>query len=182
MDIHQTGTRQDRLDVVGVMVDSAAWRELDRRHGFEWALLKRLQAAQDHSLDHLEADPSWALVFADDAAALFVKRGGARPAFADSFGFVLAPAGAERRARIAAACFGDAALRARTEAELGRMAAASELNSQALSLLASMLMLDGRWAEARAALERAHRVDPGLPLYDERMRTIGAAARRLQQP
>ena len=173
MDIHQTGTREDRLDYVGAMADERVWHDFDARHRFEWALLKRLHSPDDHTLDHLEADASWALVFADDATALFVKRGGALEAVADSFAYGLAPAGATHRAQVAAACFSDEALRARAETELRRMAAASAYNSQTLSLLSSMLMLDGRWAEARDALERAHRVDPRLPLYRERLQEIG---------
>ena len=172
MDIHQTGTRQDRLDIVGAMFEERVWHELDARHRFDWALLKRLHSPQDLTIEHLEADPAWALVFADDAAALFVKRQGPLAAVADSFAFALAPAGTERRDRLAEACFDDAGLRARAEGELERMAAASPHSSRALSLLASLLMLDGRWAEARQALTRAHAVDPRLPVYDERMRVI----------
>ncbi len=182
MDIHQTGTREDRLAYVGAMTDAGEWQALDARHHFEWALLKRLHAPQDGTLDHVEADTTWALVFADDAAVLFVKRAGSLAAVADSFGYALAPAGDAKRVAVAAACFDDAALRARAEAELARMAAASAYGSQASSLLASLLMLDGRWDDARAALERARAVDPRLPLYRERLRTIAAAAGRLQQP
>jgi hypothetical protein len=182
MDIHQTGTPRDRLDYVGVMTQAGGWRALDERYGFEWALVKRVHAPWDITLDRIEADDRWALVFADDAGVLFARRGGARPAFADSFSYALAPAGVERRARVAAACLDDSTLRARTEAELVRMADASAYNSQTLSLLASMLILDRRWAEARATLERAHRVDPNLPLYDERMHTIADSAGVLQQP
>ncbi len=182
MDIHQTGTPQDRLDYVGVMTQAGGWRTLDQRHDFEWALLKRVNAPWDRTLDQVEADDRWVLVFADDAGVLFVRRGGARPAFADSFGYALAPAGVQRRAQVAAACLDDSMLRARTEAELVHMAGSSAYNSQALSLLASMLMLDRRWADARGTLERALRVDPYLPLYDERMRTIEESERRLQQP
>jgi hypothetical protein len=175
MDIHQTGTRQDRLDIVGAMFDANVWRDLDARHRFEWALLKRVHAPQDHTLEIVEADPAWALVFADDAAALFVRRGGTLAAVADTFAYALAPAGTARRDQLAAACLNDDALRARAEAELRRMASASAYNSSTLSLLASLLMLDGRWAESRDALERAHRVDPQLPLYRERLKRIEEA-------
>ncbi|HEY6867335.1 MAG TPA: hypothetical protein VI792_08765, partial [Candidatus Eisenbacteria bacterium] len=172
MDIHQTGTREDRRDIAGAMFDERVWRALDARHRFDWALLKRLHSPQDFTIDHLEADSAWVLVFADDAAALFVRRDGPLAAVADSFGYALAPAGAQRRDRLAAACFDDAALRARAESELARMAASSRYDSGALSLLASLLMLDGRWADARRALEGARAVNPRLPVYEERMRVI----------
>ncbi len=182
IDIHQTGTRQDRRDYVSASFDPQAWRELDARRRFDWALVKRYHAPEDSTLDILDADPGWTLVFADDAAALYLKRGGALAATADSFAYRVMTGGAARRNQVAAASYDDGALRARLETELARMAAASPQNSQTLSLMASLLMLDGRWADARAALEGAHRVDPGLPLYRERMGTIEASAPRLQQP
>jgi hypothetical protein len=114
-------------------------------------------------------------VFADDAAALFLKRGGAYAATVDSFAYRLAPAGAARRGRLAAAGLDDSLLRGRAEAELERMARSSPESSQALSLLASLLVLDQRWADARSTLERAHRMNASLPLYRERMAEIEQA-------
>jgi len=114
-------------------------------------------------------------VFADDAAAPFLKRDGAHAALMDSFAYRLAPAGAARRGRLAAACLDDSLLRGRAEAELERMAGSSPESSQALSLLASLLVLDQRWADARATLERAHQINASLPLYRERLAEIEQA-------
>jgi len=175
IDIHQTGTRTDRFDVAMSSLDDQAWRRLDQRHRFEWVLLKRLHDPRDHALDFVEADSTWGLVFADDAAALFLKRDGAHAALMDSFAYRLAPAGAARRGRLAAACLDDSLLRGRAEAELERMAGSSPESSQALSLLASLLVLDQRWADARATLERAHQINASLPLYRERLAEIEQA-------
>jgi hypothetical protein len=76
MDIHQAGTRQDRDLYAFVQVDRGAWVELDRRHRFDYALLVRSQGPDERLLDWIEADSTWALVFADDEAVLYVRRGG----------------------------------------------------------------------------------------------------------
>jgi len=172
MDIHQTGTRQDRLDYVGAMIDPGAWGALDERHRFEWVLLKGLHAPDDRSLDHLDADSSFRLVFADDAAALYLKRRGPLAAIADSFAYHFVPAGEAGRIRIGERCVADAGVRAGTERELRRAIAESPLTSGALSVLTSLLMFEDRWPEAREALAHAERIQPLLPLYRERMKMI----------
>ena len=172
MDIHQTGTREDRFDYVGAMLDPEEWRALDQRHRFEWVLLKGLHAPTDHCLDHLDADTSFRLVFVDDAAALYLKRHGPLAAIADSFGYRFLRAGEVRRLQIGERCVADAAVRAGTERELRRAIAESPLTSGALSVLASLLMFEDRWPEAREALERGKRIQPILPLYQERMKMI----------
>src|SRR5439155_108051 len=47
-----------------VFVDAEAWRALDRRYRFDIAILDRDQDPGDRLLDFLDADSSWALVFA----------------------------------------------------------------------------------------------------------------------
>src|SRR5262249_50262014 len=72
--IHQTGTRADRDACALLYRDPSAWRTLDARHRFDYALLSRYQP--NPALDALDADSSFALVFVDDVAALFVRRDG----------------------------------------------------------------------------------------------------------
>jgi len=84
IDIHQTGTPQDRLLYVGASFDPQAWRDLDQRRHFDWALVKSAPAPGDSTLYILAADTTWTRVFADPVAAVFVKRGGAAAARADS--------------------------------------------------------------------------------------------------
>jgi hypothetical protein len=85
IDIHQIGTPQDRLLYVGASFDPQVWRDLDGRRHFDWALVKGSPRPGDSTLEILENDTTWAMVFDDPAAALFVKRGGAASAVADSF-------------------------------------------------------------------------------------------------
>ena len=174
MDIHQTGTREDRLDYVRAMTDPDGWRALDGRRRFDWALVKALHAPGVRTLDILDADTSFALVFVDDAAALYVRRRGPLAAVAERSGYRLLPAGEEARVRLGER-MGDAAARAATERELRRAIAESPLAANASSVLTSLLMVEGRWAEARDALERARRIQPDIPHYADRRAAIDAA-------
>src|SRR2546428_844128 len=56
MDVHQTGTREDRRLVAALPTDPAAWRALDRRYRFDYALLNRFRNEGDGSQDALDAD------------------------------------------------------------------------------------------------------------------------------
>src|SRR5215831_5954112 len=72
IDIHQTGTREDRDLYAFAQVSPEAWKQLDERHRFDYALLARIQFSGDRLLDALDSDSTFALVFKDDAAALYV--------------------------------------------------------------------------------------------------------------
>lgn len=76
-DLRFRGTADDRRRYVAVFSNAAEWRTLDARHRFDWALLDRYQAPGLDILDRLDGDPDWALVFADDVAALYARRDGA---------------------------------------------------------------------------------------------------------
>jgi hypothetical protein len=85
IDIHQTGTPQDRLLYVGASFDPPSWHELDARRRFDWALVKSDPVGGDSTIDVIAGDSSWARVFSDPVGTLLVKRGGADAALADSF-------------------------------------------------------------------------------------------------
>lgn len=175
MDIHQTGTTEDRR-LAGLMLnDAGAWRTLENKYPFEWALLRRLHGAADVSLDIVEADSSWTLAFLDDAAALYLRRGGRFAALADSFGYRYVRAGRVGMAAMGRALASDSTARPAFHAELQRMAASSPANSGANSLLAQLDLMEGNWGAAHDHLLEAHRVDPLVPLYHER---LGIAALR----
>ena len=168
MDIHQTGTAEDRR-LAGLMLnDAGAWHTLETEHRFEWALLRRLHGAYDVSLDIVEADSSWTLAFLDDAAALYLRRGGRFAALADSFGYRHVRAGRTGMA-VMGRELADSTAREQTRAELERMAASSPANSGASSILSQLDMIDGHWSAARQHLEAAHRVDPDVPRYESRL-------------
>jgi len=187
MDIHQTGTREDRHLAAMAMADAGSWAALDRRYRFDWVIFNRYRAGQDRSTDILDADTSFALVFVDDVAAVYVRRSGPLAAVADSFGYRRMRAGLESApalAALAADSLGRPALRR----ELERLRAESPFHATALSHEANMLFREGRLAEARVALRGALAIDSRFPFADARLAEValalgrraeaGAAARR----
>jgi len=160
MDIHQSGTREDRRLYALVATDPRAWAELDRRHRFDWVLLNRFRPEGDRALDHLDADTSFALVFLDDNAALYVRRAGPMAAVARTHAYTALPAGGAATRALGARAAADTAFRARLAREITRMAEGSPWNASAHSLLANLAALEGRWEDARASLRRALARDP----------------------
>src|SRR5262249_744273 len=94
MDIHQSGTREDRELYAVAQQDSEAWRALDAKYRFDYALTYTAQYANDRLIEFLDADrATWALVFTDDAAGLFLRRHGPLAALANRFEYRRLPAG-----------------------------------------------------------------------------------------
>ncbi|MFN0150279.1 MAG: tetratricopeptide repeat protein [bacterium] len=175
MDIHQSGTPRDRDLIVRASTSSDAWRELDRAHRFDYAILNRLYVPPgDRLLDFVDADSSWALVFADDVAAVYVRRDGACAALARD-AYRVAGGGAARVGAVAPRLAGDASLRAQLRAELDRQAAASPQNSEARSLLATIAIIEGRLDDAEPHLREALRIEPFTPRAHERLGMIAMA-------
>ncbi|MEO5617752.1 MAG: hypothetical protein ABIS67_08270, partial [Candidatus Eisenbacteria bacterium] len=164
MDIHQSGTRRDRELYTYAFASPEAWNELMREHDFQIALLDGHQewVRGDRLLDRMDADPEWALVFRDDAAALYVRRTGETAAVADSFGYRLMPGGNEGFVRLGAPVARDTLVRRALRAELERRAAGSALNAQAHSHLANLDFLESNRAGARAHLAAALAVEPAM--------------------
>lgn len=179
MDIHQTGTRADRDLYAYAMTDPAAWRELDRRHRFDWVLLRRAPYPGDFLVEHLDADSTFALVFMDDAAALWVRREGALAPLAARFAYHELPAGSARLPALGAAATSDPERRAAIVAELEREAAGSAYNAQALGRLGSLDLALGDFASAEKHLREALATDPTAGRAHER---LGLAALALGRP
>jgi hypothetical protein len=146
MDIDQTGTRADRDLQVLSQADTAAWSALDRRHHFDWILLPTRQLPSQNLLDYMDADTArWALVFADDAASLFLRRGGHCAVVAQRFGYRELRLGDVRSVMLGRQVFVDSRLRARLRLELDRATSESPWNSRLLSLRATIALAERRW-------------------------------------
>jgi hypothetical protein len=169
MDIHQTGTREDRDLYTYAMTDPAAWRELDRRYRFEWVLLRRIAFPGDFLVEHLDADSSFALVFLDDAAALWVRREGTLAGIAARFAYRELPAGTARLGALGAAATSDPARRGTIMAELEREASGSRFNAQALGRMGSLELALGDLASAEIHLRRTLASDPQSARAHERL-------------
>jgi hypothetical protein len=173
MDIRQAGTPELRQMYLQALGSPAGWQQLDERMKFDYVLLRRLGVQGDHLLDILDADSTWALVFADDAAALYVRVRAHAQSELLSSRYRLVPGGTARLARLPGIIAVPEA-RERLRLELGQMIAHSPHNSSASSMRATLNLLDGRLAEASSDLERAHGVDPLIPRYWWRRGDIAA--------
>ncbi|MEO5616411.1 MAG: tetratricopeptide repeat protein, partial [Candidatus Eisenbacteria bacterium] len=177
MDIHQTGTVEDRRLSALALLDQDAWAALDRRHRFDWALFMRFRAGQDRSTDILDADTAFALVFLDDVAALYVRRSGAMADVAERLAYRVLRGGFESAPEIAAAS-ADSSRRPALRADLERLRGESPFHATALSLEANILFREGRMAEAREALRRALAIDPRFPFAQARLAEVALALGR----
>jgi len=178
MDIHQTGTREDRFTYAYATSDPQAWRDLDTRHRFDYVLLRREPYRNDRLVEFLDADTSFALVFVDDAAALWVRRGGRFADLADSLGYRHLPAGTEQLGAIVARMNSDTAMATTLVRELEREAAGSPWHAMAEGRLGSLALARGDLAAARAHLDRALAVDPRQGRAHERLGLLALAQGR----
>ena len=171
MDIHQSGTPDDRAAFARAFIEPGSWPAFASRYRLDYSLLDRRQRSGVELLNVMDADSSWALVFFDDAAALYVNRTTLR-AQADSFGFHVLGAGERRLTLIAEDAARDTAMRSDVRSELERAAQASRWNATAGKLLADLDMIDGHADEARRRLLGALRVDPELPGAHRRLAVL----------
>jgi tetratricopeptide (TPR) repeat protein len=160
IDIHQAGSKEDRYLYAWLQQSEEAWRQLDRKYRFDYALIARGVFERYTLLNHLDADSTWALVFVDDVMALYARRDGPLATLARDFAYRDVPGGANRLDKAGAAAERDTVLRARFHAELERVIAESPEHAQALVLEANLAAAGGRYAEAKALLARSLAVDP----------------------
>ncbi len=174
----EAATPIDRLLYAGVFARPDVWLALDRLHHFDYILLERAQVGDDRLLDVLDADTTWALVFADDAGTVYVRRDGPLRSVAERSAYRLAPAGRMSLVALGARMAADPSLAPRVEAELRERAAASPWDSHDLAWLADLAIAHGRYQDARELLERALRVSPALLRGHERLGLIDLAQGR----
>ena len=172
IDVHQAGTVLDRQLYVSAFRSAVGWQALDGRHRFDYVLLTRDAGTAFHLPDILDADSSWALVFIDDAATLYLRREGPLAAIAERLAYRHLTGGGQGVGALGAAVAGDSVLRSEVAAELRRQMEGSPWHGSALSLLANIALSDGRYDEARALLERGLVISPRLGRAHERLGRI----------
>jgi len=160
MDIHQAGTREIRYLYAWALQDRRAWGELDKRFRFDWVVLPRVLAGEPDLADFLDADSTWALVFADDAAALWLRRDGSAAAQARASAFTAMPAGTLALGPLGQHAERDSAFRRVAATEFERAIASSPWNARAHTLAGNLAMIEGHWAEARTHYDEAVRQQP----------------------
>jgi len=131
------------------------WQAFDRRYAIDYALLRYTTVGDDRLLDILDADTTWALVFVDDAAAVYVRRHGRHARIAESFAYRTLGGGSATIQRLSAAAAADSTYLKRLRAELERQARESPANSVPHTFLGFMALAGQRRAEARLHFEQA---------------------------
>lgn len=171
MDIHQSGSKQDRYTVAYVPQDSVAWSTLDRERRFDYVLWPHPKNSSAGLADFLDSDTTtWALVQLDDAGALWLRRDGAMGALADRERYRWLPAGTLRLNAVGDAAFADTLVRAEVRAELDRALSASPYTGHLHAMAANLELGAGRWAEALAHVQAARKAVPWMEGLDERER------------
>ena len=169
IDIHVSGTKEDRDLYAFAQVDSGSWARLDAKHRFDYALLARIQYGGDRLLNTLDRDSAFALVFKDDVAALFVRREGPLAPVAERFAYRVVPAGNAGLGLLGAVAAADPALRPPVRAELEREVAESPWHGQAYSLLANLALMEADWKAARPLLDSVLAIDHRRPRAHQRL-------------
>jgi tetratricopeptide (TPR) repeat protein len=172
MDIHQAGGPEIRLQYMQAFPRPEGWQALERRFHFDYVVMDRRLSVRKPLLDWLDADSTWALVFCDDAAALYVRRAGALADVASQFAYRRLPAGTARLGALGNAVATDSTVRVEVTAELQRQVLDSPWHAGALSLLANVALTEGRYADAREMLGRGLAIQPTLPVAHERLGRI----------
>jgi hypothetical protein len=135
-----------------------------QRYEPDIVFVRRRRIRGDFLNDYVDADTAWALVFADDVAALYVRRAHVSSAMLERHAYRLVPGGFARLS-VLEERHGDPAFRQALRPELDRMIAESQENSIASSFRCMVNLADGRLDEAERDLEHARALDPLLPNY-----------------
>ncbi|HXS82721.1 MAG TPA: hypothetical protein VN896_08365 [Methylomirabilota bacterium] len=160
MDIHQAGTKEIRYLYAWSQQDTAAWRVTDQRFKFDWVLLPGATPGSPRLANILDADSTWAMVFVDDEAVLWLRRDGSCSAQAREFAYRYLPGGPAGIGPLGALAARDSTLRGPIRAEIERAIADSPYNARSQAFAGNLALLEGRWADARAHFDEAARQHP----------------------
>jgi hypothetical protein len=177
IDVHASGTPEDRLLYVYAEAEAEGWRRLQAKYPLDWVLLLRREVEGQTLHDTIEHDPRWAMVFLDDAAVIYVRRDGALARLAP-LEYRELRAGREGLRALGEACGTDSARRERARLEFERAARESHANAASHSFLATIALMDGRPAEAEPHLHAALAVDPLIPRAHERLGDLALGSGR----
>ncbi|HTO90758.1 MAG TPA: tetratricopeptide repeat protein [Candidatus Sulfotelmatobacter sp.] len=180
IDIHQAGTREDRLLYVLAQEDPRAWARLDGKYRFDWILLGRKEVSGFRLMDTLDSDSTWALVFVDDATVMYTRRAGPLERLAP-LAFHELRAGREGLRALGQACASDPVKRERVRMEFERAAELSSANAGTNNFLASIALMDGRREDAARHLHAALAADPMIPHAHERLGDLAMDAGRWRE-
>jgi len=175
----EAATREDRTLTTLAARQQGAWEQLDAKYRFDYAVLnRRYDTGAGEILDYLDADSAWALVFFDDAAAVFVRRTGPLAAVADAHAYRWLAAGTRTMPQRFDRAIADPASRQALIDELERASRESPYDSRTQEILARLAFGEGRLDDARRHLERAARVSPLTVRLHERLGMIALAQGR----
>jgi hypothetical protein len=163
MSAHLEGTPELRGLYAFALLDARGWRMLDDRYRFDVVLIQRYaygSTPTDNVALTLDADSSWARVFADDVAQILVRRDGPFAALARDSSYAVLPGDPRNIPAVGARAIGDPSFRRRLEHELWREVTGSPWHSEALDQLANIAMLESRWDDGRRELSEALRIQP----------------------
>ena len=160
MDIHQAGTKEIRYLYAYAQQDTSAWRVLDQHYRFDWVLLPGSAPGSPQLADFLDADSTWAMVFVDDEAVLWLRRGGACDSLARAYAYHYLPGGSAGIGPLGARAERDSSARGPIRAEIERAIADSPYNARSQVFAGNLAMLEGRFGDARTHFDEAARQQP----------------------
>jgi hypothetical protein len=163
IDVHLTGSPALRDAYVSALIDSSAWAALDREDRFEWVLLPRTGQARAPLLEWLDADTTrWSLVFRDDVAALYVKRGGTNAAVAERDRYRWLGGGVRRLDAASQRMFADSVTFTGVIAELNRSVNESRWSANSHLAMGNLAAMAHHWQDALAQYDAAAATAPDL--------------------
>jgi tetratricopeptide (TPR) repeat protein len=161
-DTRNLGSAAFRSRFVRARLDPAALDSLIAEWGFTHAVLEPPMDPLDQLARQLFHRPDWALVFADDAGLLFVRRD-LYPAIAAARAYRLMTPDYSELGALAARALADPELRRGLVAELERARRESPWDARASLWLGLMALAGGQPHEALAHFDRVERLAPVTP-------------------
>lgn len=161
-DTRNLGSAAFRSRLVRARLDPAALDSLLAQWRFTHAIIEPPMDPRDQLARQLFDRPEWALVFADDAGLLFVRRD-LHPAAAAALGYRLMSPDYGELGTVAARAQADTALRRELTAELERARRESPWNARANLWLGLLALAGGQAREALGHFDRVEQLAPITP-------------------